>query len=169
MERVEFKDLDIYNFMCFKDASLHLNSRGLHFVYGEVRGQLADSNGAGKSAWVEALSWCLFGKTLRDMKADDIINSTVGKDCSVVLLFNKGATSYIVNRYRKSTEKGNGVSFSSGAGEDDLVGATNEETNKKIEDVLGFSFDLFKNTICHGQGLPYRFTQATDAEKKEIP
>lgn len=171
MERIEFKEIHIENFMSFKDTSLELASSGMHFVYGEVEGQSADSNGAGKSAWVEALAWCLFGKTLRNVKADEVINNSVGKNCRVMVIFEKGDEAYYATRYRK-TEEGSGVEFGFwGAGknpETDLTGANNDETNAKIEAVLGFSFELFTNTICHGQGLPYRFTQATDAEKKEI-
>jgi len=92
--------------------------------------------------------------------------------CAVKVVFKKGEAEYQVARYRNHSTFQNRVVFKVKLNEEaeplDISGSSIRETEAKIVAELGFSFDIFKNTICHGQGLPYRFAQATDAEKKEI-
>jgi len=172
MALIEFKEITFLDFMSFQEAKLSIHSTGLHFIYGEVDGLTADSNGAGKSVLLaEGLAWGLFGETLRGCKADDVVRTNGSGSCAVTIIFKKEDKRYMVTRLRNDPQFGNKVTFVQLADQGQglfLTGSANRETDEKIVDVLGFSFDLFKNSICHGQGLPYRFTQATDAEKKDV-
>ena len=69
--------LEINKFMSLEDTGLDIPQNGLFSVRGIVNGQDTASNGAGKSAMVEAIFWALYGKTLR--------GANTGKDWDVIL------------------------------------------------------------------------------------
>jgi DNA repair exonuclease SbcCD ATPase subunit len=58
-------------------------------------------NGAGKSAMIDALVWCLFGTTLRGYENDEVVNRRVGKDCMVKVTLEDGDELYTVTRARR--------------------------------------------------------------------
>jgi len=125
----------------------------------------------GNSAIFEALTWCLFGKTLRGMRANDVVRIGSEGGCVVKVEFVKGDRNYAVRRYRLHPILGNRVEtyvWRTGSAPEETTKSIIAETDRHIVDNLGFSFDLFRNSVCYGQGLPYRFAQATDAEKKGI-
>ncbi|GAI86651.1 unnamed protein product [marine sediment metagenome] len=63
---IDFTYLFLTNFMSFKKASLPLADQGLVLIEGSnLDSDASDSNGSGKSALTEALTWCLWGKTVR--------------------------------------------------------------------------------------------------------
>ncbi|MGK7831140.1 AAA family ATPase, partial [Acinetobacter baumannii] len=83
---MEFLTLKINNFLTIGEARLDLANRGLLLVQGENKdNSSADSNGSGKSSIVDALCWCLYGTTARDVTGDLVINKTAKKDCAVEL------------------------------------------------------------------------------------
>ena len=104
---MKFGNLSIHNFLSIKDAEIDLSDRGLMLIEGVNQDDpSARSNGAGKSSIVDALSWCLYGKTARGVSGSDVINKKAGKGCSVTLKINDSGTEYIVVRERKSASTG---------------------------------------------------------------
>lgn len=172
--RVKFMSISLWNFMCFEHIIYQFPEYGFHLVLGEVEGDMKDSNGAGKSALFEALTWVLFGKTMRDIQVAKVVRS--GQlEAKGVLWFEIGEYKYQVIRTRTLSGRASTLTFASfrtdvaqGAPGEDLTGSSMEETDARIVGELGFSFELFKNSVFYGQGLPYRFVQSTDAQKKAI-
>ncbi|MEZ6841391.1 AAA family ATPase [Acinetobacter baumannii] len=79
---MEFLTLKINNFLTIGEARLDLANRGLLLVQGENKdNSSADSNGSGKSSIVDALCWCLYGTTARDVTGDLVINKTAKRMC----------------------------------------------------------------------------------------
>lgn len=71
---------------------------GLYFITGDnqVEPRL-ESNGAGKSTILDAIYWCLYGKTLRGLKGSDVV--TWGKrGCSVGLVLTIGQQRITITR-----------------------------------------------------------------------
>jgi DNA repair exonuclease SbcCD ATPase subunit len=154
----------IKNFASYKDATIHFSKTGLHYIKG--------INGAGKtSAFVDAPDWILFGETLKkhDYK-DDIISSLVGKNTEGSLIVYKGKREYKIARYRKHHQHQNALylKYRKHGKWVNRTGATNPDTQKKINALLGLDFNAFNNSIIFGQGNLTRFPVATDAEKKKI-
>jgi len=165
--------LKLENFLSFKSATLDLTNKGLVLVKGENQDSLAaDSNGAGKSALFEAVIYALWGKTSRGVSHDEVVNRTKGKNCCVELWFTDNKENlYKIARYRKHDQFKNELFFSlvlEGGTETDLRGKSIHETQEKIEEIFGIDYETASNVFIAGQGLPARFTQAADAEKKRI-
>lgn len=66
-------NLQMTNFMPFKSAKVKFQGGITQIIGRNYADKNAYSNGAGKSAIMEAIIWCLFGKTLRDMGTNDVI------------------------------------------------------------------------------------------------
>ena len=167
---MELTNIIIDNFLIIGHANIDLNSRGLCRIAGENSDDTtSSSNGAGKSSIVEAIYWCLFGETLRNIRtADGVVNKKIKKDCCVVLEIQEEETSYRVERYRKHTKhKNNLYLYINGV---DSRGKDNRETQKFIESVIGMDKMAFANSVVFGQGHSKnlkRFSEMTDSEKKE--
>jgi len=165
--KVRFLKVEAKNFMSFERLDFKFNDKGLYLILGEVESAIASSNGAGKSSIAECLVFALFGKTLRGVSPDSVIRR--GADyCEVSVIFQKGEEEFQVYRTRNHPVRENSVEFRNITRDVDLTGSKQVETNARIVSELGFSFDIFKNAVCYGQGLPSRFVQATDAEKKKV-
>lgn len=157
------------NFLIISKATIALQNRGLVRIAGENSDDTTSvSNGSGKSTLIEGIYWGLFGDSLRNLKSsDDVVNRTVGKNCSVVLEFEEGETSYRVERYRKHSKKKNNLYLY--INDVDSRGKDNRETQTYIEDIVGMDKTSFSNSIVFGQGHSKnlkRFSEMTDSEKK---
>ena len=74
--------LSITNFRSFRDTQHFFfpQQPGLYFLWGENREEpRLDANGSGKTSLWEALTWLLYGKTSRGLKAGDVANWDRGK------------------------------------------------------------------------------------------
>lgn len=79
--------LQFEHFMCFrKRQHLQLQDVGLVLIQGSNRiSGAADSNGAGKSAVIDAISYALFGQTIRGLRGDDVACRFTKEKCEVLL------------------------------------------------------------------------------------
>lgn len=59
---------------------------------------ICGDNGAGKTTFLDALTFCLFGKPFRNINLPQLQNSINGKDCLVECEFKIGNASYLVRR-----------------------------------------------------------------------
>ena len=166
---MRYLDLDVMNFMSIRKAKAVLSGQGLVLIQGIHRGNDSyDSNGSGKSSFfVEAPTWCLFGVTVRGLKADDIVNKKAKRNCAVSMgIEDDDGSVYRVARYRKHADFQDSVMLFKDGG--NITGATNDETNKKIEDLLQMDFLTFTNSVMYGQSMAKVFAVTTDSEKKKI-
>lgn len=90
-----FESITLKRFRSFlEETSLHFSSagHGLYFLKGKNHVQKSlGSNGSGKSSLLDALMWCLYGKTVQGLKNPDVV-PWIGKgttEVSVVLLVDK--------------------------------------------------------------------------------
>lgn len=117
------------------------------------------SNGAGKSLIQEAISFGLFGKTIREIeKIDDCINNLTTKGLVIEIDVND----LKIKRMRKPNkleleENGKDITLSS------MV-----LTQTDIENKLGMNHHTFANTCCFGQHNNYSFLSANKADKRKI-
>jgi len=150
------------------NVSLPLDGQGLVLLLGENRdASKASSNGAGKSALLDALCWCLWGKTIRGKKDDGVVRRDVGRDCKVVVEWLDGDSHYRVTRYRLHTgpeaKKPNDVVFEVNGETDD--GAGMAKTQERIIEALGLSFRTFQ-AMMPGAGV--KVAELTDGGVKEL-
>jgi DNA repair exonuclease SbcCD ATPase subunit len=131
------------------------------------------SNGTGKSSIQEIITFGLFGKTVKrpeKLGANDVVHNKVGKDCKVEIIWNE----YKVVRTRK--EKGKDkhslrlwhspdLKWND---ETEITQGTMAATQKKIEDIIGLSYDTFVNMCIFTDDQRACFLECDNSKKKEI-
>jgi len=147
-----------------------LSYRGEHIIEfdGVTLAVLSGQNGAGKSSLVDAMRFALFGHTRGGL--DGVI--TEGEQaCRAEFVFALGEGTYLVSRQR--SRKGSGstllsLQMSNGDGWTVLDGKSVAETQRRIEQMLRLTDDLFTVTACANQGNVAAFSQAKPAERKQV-
>ncbi len=103
MKRVNFKEVEIKNFLSIGDKPVKLEFKpGLHIITGINRDKIDRRNGIGKTSLIESIYFAIFGTTMRDLKKDLIPNSYTNNTCEVKLSFeviqNGVANNYVIIR-----------------------------------------------------------------------
>lgn len=164
---LKFRKVYISNYLSIGEAELDLDNQGLVLIEGEnSSNDTYISNGSGKTTCLSSVTYAIFGVSPNGQKADEIINSQVGKNLSVILEFEKDGTPYRIERYRKHSKHKNTVKFYQG--EVDLTQKSVADTDKKILDVFGIDYITYMNSIMYGQGDVEIFAKASDKGKKQI-
>lgn len=124
------------------------------------------STGSGKSTLFMSITFAFFGQLPDGSKGDDVVKQDVGKDCWVSLEFVQYGHTYRIVRYRKDSEHKNKVLLYQD--DSDVTLSTNKETDNKILDIIGISFDTFLNSIMFSPERVNSFISGTDKQRKEI-
>ncbi len=104
-------------------------------------------NGTGKTTIINALSYALYGAALTNIKKDNLINKTNGKNMLVTIEFEKDGIDYRIERGRKP----NTMAFYVGGQEQQITDESqgdSRETQAEIERMLGMSHDMFKHIVA---------------------
>lgn len=165
---MRFGKLRIRGFMAFgpEEQTFRLYGLGRTLIEGENRDDpTVDNNGAGKSSFLEALLWCLFGKTLRGYVGDRVVNRKLRLSsgcCVSVDWVNDRGDRFSVVRYRLDPKEKNALRFSGG------TRSQTGDTQEGINEALGMDFDTFVNAVVFGQGTLKSFSTMTDKEQKKL-
>ena len=159
--------LSVRNFLCYRENVPTLDFQGIHVAC------LCGQNGHGKSALLDAVTWCLWGEA-RGKTQDDLI-SYGADECRVELEFLSRDTSYRVirSRSRAGGRRRQGVSDLQFQvlGSDAAIAITGDhirETQAKIEQTIGMDYDAFINSAFLLQGRAAEFTNKTPADRKAV-
>lgn len=94
----------ITNFRSFRGAHTFdfPETNGLYYLTGKnlVNPDLG-ANGAGKSTFLDAIAWCLYGRTARGLKANEILPWSGATSCTVALNLTVGDQQLVVKRSQK--------------------------------------------------------------------
>ena len=166
MKKIDFKSLEITNFLSIGKTQRFDFSDGISTIFGINRDKINDQNGSGKSSLLAAVSFALFGDPIKSIKREEVVNRIAGSKCVVKLEFdveeNGKKNEYTVERgvkpgYCKLIENGNDISLSG-----------MPETTKKINDIIGTSVSMFKNTCLMTLEDSVPFAKQKAAEKREF-
>lgn len=147
------------NFLSYANLDYGYTKQGLTLVEGPV--------GVGKSAFLDVVSYGLFGKISKDVAADEVINRKAGRDLLVEIEFEDAGSQCKIMRSRHHSVYGSDLVLTVDG--KDIRGKDVRETQKLIEQRIGFSFDTFNKSTYFSQFSPIdRFLSATDAEKKRL-
>lgn len=161
-----FECLKVQNFMSYGDQEFtDFGTPGLVLIEGKNEDE-GGSNGSGKSVIWDAISWALFGVTIRDAKSDEVVNRLAGKNCLVEVELSFKGDRYTVRRARKHRDHKNSIKLMRGS--EDLTAGTDSLTQDKLIDLFGIDFSLFRCTVIFGQEETFNFTNATNKQQKEI-
>jgi len=150
---IRIKSLTVKNFMSVGNVtqSISFEDKSLVLVLGENldQGGLDARNGVGKSTIVNALSYALFGSALTNIRKDNLVNKTNGKQMVVTLLFELDGIEYLVERGRKPNkfafmEVGTDLDVD----EADEAQGDSRVTQQTLERLLGLTHTMFKNIVA---------------------
>ena len=149
----KIKDITVKNFMSVGNATQAVNfdRKDLTLVLGENLDLGGDDsgarNGTGKTTIINALSYALYGNALTNIKRDNLINKTNGKNMLVTIDFEKDGIDYRIERGRKPGIMKFFVAGSEKEITDEAQGDS-RETQAEIERMLGMSHDMFKHIVA---------------------
>jgi len=148
---IQIKKLTVKNFMSVGNATqgIDFDRRDLTLVLGENLDLGGDGsrNGTGKTTIINALSYALYGNALSNIRKDNLVNKTNGKNMLVSLDFNVGGQDYRIERGRKPNVLKFYVNHEAQAATDEAQGE-NRETQEVIERIMGMSHDMFKHVLA---------------------
>jgi DNA repair exonuclease SbcCD ATPase subunit len=148
---IHIKKLTVKNFMSVGNATqgIDFDRRDLTLVLGENLDLGGDGsrNGTGKTTIINALSYALYGNALSNIRKDNLVNKTNGKNMLVSLDFNVGGQDYRIERGRKPNVLKFYVNNEAQAATDEAQGE-NRETQEVIERIMGMSHDMFKHVLA---------------------
>lgn len=125
---------------------------------------LTGRNGAGKTSAFEAIVWCIYGIT--KLKADNVVNKTVGENTKVELEFSENGKNYVITRYRKhKTHKNNVYLFEDGKN----ISLKNQaDTQELIQKIVGIDSRAFMSSIVLSSETYKQFLRETNSVRLQI-
>ena len=104
-------------------------------------------NGTGKTTIINALSYALYGNALSNIRKDNLVNKTNGKNMLVSLDFVCNGREYRIERGRKPNILKFYVNNEEQTATDNAQGDS-RETQDAVEHTLGLSHDMFKHIMA---------------------
>jgi DNA repair exonuclease SbcCD ATPase subunit len=148
---IQIKNLTVKNFMSVGAATqgIDFDRNDLTLVLGENLDLGGDGsrNGTGKTTIINALSYALYGQALSNIRKDNLVNKTNGKNMLVSLDFLVNGQEYRIERGRKPNVLRFYVNNEHKTAEDEAQGDS-RETQDAIERVMNMSHDMFKHVLA---------------------
>ena len=105
-------------------------------------------NGTGKTTLVNAISYAFFGAAITNIKRDNLINKTNGKQMVVALTFQKDNHTYKIERSRRPNKFNFYIDNKEMSEAVDAAQGENRHTQEVIEDIIKMSPILFKHVVA---------------------
>jgi len=159
---MKFKYVEAKNFLSFgnKWTKIPLHT-GLNLVVGYDK-QKQRSNGAGKTSFVEMISFGLFGVVAKGLKKAQIINWKNKKGCEVKVTFEKNDSTYLFHRGIKPDFL---KVFKDGA--EYPINSSVKEFQKELEEqILGLDFKVFNSLIYSNPNNSISLLDTPKAQKR---
>jgi DNA repair exonuclease SbcCD ATPase subunit len=148
---ITIKTITAKNFLSIGNAtqSVNFNRNDLTLILGENLDLGGDGsrNGVGKTAILNAVSYALYGCAISNIRRDNLVNKTNGKNMLVSLDFSVNGQEYRVERGRKPNVLRLYVNNEERQATDASQGDS-RETQQAIEQILGMSHDMFRHVLA---------------------
>ena len=158
--------LTVRNFLCYRDDVPPLDLQGIHVAC------LCGANGHGKSALLDAMTWCLWGQARTGSRNHNSLIAYGETECRVELDFQAKGQLYRAIRRRRSAGQGRTELDLFVLDDADqprpITGNTVNETGARIRNLLGMDYDTFVNSAFLLQGRSDEFTRKTPSERKDV-
>ena len=151
---LQITNLTVKNFMSVGNVTQAVNfDRGdLTLVLGENLDLGGDDtgarNGTGKTTIINALSYGLYGQALTNIKKDNLINKTNGRNMLVTIDFAVNGKQYRIERGRRPAVTKLYIDGSEQTEYTDNSQGDSRETQHDIDRLLGMSVDMFKHVVA---------------------
>ncbi len=147
---ISLKNITLKNFLSIGQVTqaVDFDKKDLTLILGENLDLGGDGarNGTGKTTLIQGLSYALFGVPINNIRKDNLVNRTNGKNMLVTLEFNVNGTEYKIERGRKPNILKFYVNDVQQKATEDQQGE-NKETQSQIEKILCMSPDMFRHIV----------------------
>lgn len=148
---IKLKSITLRNFLSVGSVTqaINLDNQELTLILGENLDLGGDGarNGTGKTTLIQAISYALYGVPLNNIKQNNLINRTNGKNMMVTLDFVANDVEYRIERGRKPNVLKFFVNGQTDDSDNDAQGE-NKETQDVIEKIINMSPNMFRNIIA---------------------
>jgi DNA repair exonuclease SbcCD ATPase subunit len=150
----KIKDITVKNFLSVgaQTQAVNFDREHLTLVLGtnlDLGGEDSGSrNGTGKTTMINALSYALYGQALTNIRKENLINATNGRQMLVTVEFEKDGVTYKIERGRKPNILKFYVNNEVQESKDDDAQGDSRETQRAIEQLLGMSHTMFKHLVA---------------------
>jgi DNA repair exonuclease SbcCD ATPase subunit len=175
---ITFGLMTVHDFMAIDEVKYDFESEAVRLLLGRnCDSTAADDNGAGKSSFAEALRWCLFGETTRQVIDKTLTVEHVMREgqqrVSVEVVFRNNTETYQVTRTRTATTQMlRVISTPNELPEDGSVNPTTtckgKEAQELIIQALGINAVQFSNLVYLDGSYPLLFAPSSDRTRKDI-
>lgn len=145
---IKFKTLSIKNFLSYGESPtvIKLDTIGTTLIVGEDLDN-EGSNGSGKTTWINALLYALYGKPLSNISMNNLVNNINNKNMRVEVEFEKNDTLITIRRARKEKGGGNYAKV--------FIRPLGTKLNEKKHDKTPDSINNINDFILEHLGIPY--------------
>lgn len=165
---IRFKKITLHHFLSYDHAEVALNDKGFCLVRGINRSprDSAKSNGSGKSAIFNAISYALTGETLQGLKSN-LANIEFNDGCWVELEFSVDGHDYKLTRSKEDSKLGTDLKIAID-GQDKSGKGIRESSELLAQYLPDLTSELIGSVILIGQNMPMKFTANTPSGRKEV-
>jgi DNA repair exonuclease SbcCD ATPase subunit len=167
IKKVIFEKLEIQNFLSIGEEKVTVQfQNGISIVTGINRDQLDRRNGIGKSTIADALSFVLFGTTIRDLKKEFITNNITNNTAEITLTFSVTVGSNIKKYHLyRSIDPSKCLLY-----EDDIDITRDSmiNTTSLLQDILNITPEIFQNCVVMAVNSTVPFMAKKKIEKRKF-
>ena len=151
---LELHNLTVKNFMSVGNntQAVNFDRRDLTLVLGENLDLGGDDtgarNGTGKTTIINALSYGLYGQALTNIKKDNLINKTNGRNMLVTVEFSVQGRNYRIERGRRPNVTKLYIDGNEQTDYTDSSQGDSRETQHDIDRLLGMTVDMFRHIVA---------------------
>ncbi len=183
---IKIKSVSIQNFLSYGAVPtvMDLDCGGTTLIVGEDLDNTASgtgANGVGKTVWLNALIYGLYGEPISNIKKDNLVNNINNKHLEVIVEFIKDDRIFTVKRVRKEKGLGNyakvfcrGIDekLDMNSGEHDVTPDSIKNIDNFVEESLGIPYELFVRIVAfsatHTPFLDLPVRHASQANQSDI-
>lgn len=166
MKRITFNKVCIKNFLSIGNQPLSISfNKGITVITGENKDK-GGKNGIGKSTIADAIFWCLFGNTIRELKKDKIQHNKNKEICDVRLQFSiqntEGVKNYTIIRQLDPAK------IQILCETDDITLSTLPKNDEFIKNLIGANEEVFNNAVVMSANNTIPFMAQKKTEKRKF-
>jgi len=170
MKKVIFNSVKIKNFLSIGEDQIEIDFKtGITIITGENKDK-GGKNGIGKSTISDAIFWCLFGNTIRELKKDKIQHNKNDGTCQVSLSFTiedgKKNVSYTIKRILDPAKIE--IIAHNDEKDVDMTLSTIPKNDEYIKQLIGANEEVFNNAVIMSANNTMPFMAQKKTEKRKF-